>query len=74
MGTMQEKGQICAAMMIFCQIYMNKRANMHKHTLENKDSGLHIDHPMQPRTLITGKGLFDQKIKMHGLELKVRPA
>lgn len=51
MGTMQEKGEICGIMMIFCQIYMNKGANEHKHALENKPSELNVDHIMQPGVL-----------------------
>lgn len=76
MGTMQEKGQICATMMIFCQIYMNKRANMHKHTLENKPSGLNVLTILcrLDFLFITGNGFFHQKIKMYDLELKVTPA
>lgn len=48
---MQEKGEICGIMMIFCQIYMNKGANEHKHALENKPSELNVDHIMQPGVL-----------------------
>lgn len=69
-GTMQEKGLICSTMVIFCQIYMNKRANMRKHTLENKPSGLNVLTILcnMGFLFITGKGFFNQKIKMYGLE------
>lgn len=67
---MQEKGQNCATMRFFCQIYTNKRANMHKHHLENKPSGLNAHHTIPGLLIYYWESFFDQKVKMHGIDLR----
>lgn len=42
LGTVQMKVQTCATIMTLCQIQMNQRAIVHKHTFENKPSGLNV--------------------------------